>query len=90
MSSAYCIIELFTPYNEYGDRQSLGFVGMRSDGRFYPDYSRWAAYKFTEDEASSYAKQLIPQYTVKVYHYGVKPSKPVIEHITIGMNNENH
>ena len=87
MEEVYCIIELFTPYNEYGDRQSLGFVGKRSDGIFCSDYSRCTAYKFTEDEASSYAKRLIPQYTVKVYHYGVKSSKSsksMIEHITMG------
>ena len=84
--SVYCLIELFTTYNEYGDRHSLGFIGKRSDGMFCADYSRWTAYKFTEDEASKYAKRLVPQYTVKVYHYGVKPSKPTkpaIEHINM-------
>lgn len=83
----YCIIELFTPYNEYGDRQSLGFIGKRSDGIFCSDYNRYGAHKFTEDEATRYAKRLVPQYTVKVYHYGVKANKPtkqMIEHITIG------
>ena len=83
MKSVFCIIELFTPYDEYGERHSIGFVGTLSDGSLCHVHSRCDAYKFTEDEAERYAKLLIPQYSVKVYHYDTKQSKPMIEHIKL-------